>query len=238
MTARKIHSIVPYMRQTLVRKRLLPCPSSSNHSFSTAPGRDIDISNQPNLALDFFGEPVTFAASVSNQKVVMEALDAWILAVITKGRSCIGGGAEQGLEAAGNHSVAMTWSRLLVQARHASMVQCATVAPLLVQAGTGYMHHVDELLQSVPLRRLGMDGKGCLSLHKMAQQAVTQVDDARLEARERYHLQALEYLLQDDHETALQVYLALLRECPGDLLGVSLALDATHTTGDKESALR
>ena len=59
-----------------------------------------------------------------------------------------------------------------------------------------------------------------------------------LSPRERWHLHALDQLLQNNHRQAMGAYLRLLEFFPGDLLGLSLALDVAYTLGDAQLALR
>jgi hypothetical protein len=59
-----------------------------------------------------------------------------------------------------------------------------------------------------------------------------------LTPRERWHLHALNQLLNDNHRLAMGAYLRLLELYPGDLLGLSLALDVAYTLGDTSAALR
>lgn len=59
-----------------------------------------------------------------------------------------------------------------------------------------------------------------------------------LTPRERWHLHALYQLLNNNHREAIGAYLRLLELYPGDLLGLSLALDVAYTLGDSSAALR
>ena len=59
-----------------------------------------------------------------------------------------------------------------------------------------------------------------------------------LTPRERWHLHALHQLLQNNHRDAMGAYLRLLELYPGDVLGLSLALDVAHALGDSNAALR
>jgi hypothetical protein len=59
-----------------------------------------------------------------------------------------------------------------------------------------------------------------------------------LTPRERWHLHALHQLLNNNHREAMGAYLRLLELYPGDLLGLSLALDVAYTLGDSSAALR
>ncbi|KAL3777922.1 hypothetical protein ACHAW5_009686 [Stephanodiscus triporus] len=57
-----------------------------------------------------------------------------------------------------------------------------------------------------------------------------------LTPRERWHLHALQQLLQNNHRDAMGAYLRLLELYPGDLLGLSLALDVAYALGDSPTA--
>ena len=59
-----------------------------------------------------------------------------------------------------------------------------------------------------------------------------------LTPRERWHLHALHQLLQNNHRDAMGAYLRLLELYPGDVLGLSLALDVAYALGDSNAALR
>lgn len=119
------------------------------------------------------------------------------------------------------------------------MLAVVAVAPLLAQAGVAYVKHLDTLLIKA---NPGARGLPKMSLMEIAETAVSCLDDDdkknALEERERLHLQALQCLLDDEHQTALVSLLKVLRSCPGDLLALSLAMDLAFTVGDKASALR
>jgi hypothetical protein len=59
-----------------------------------------------------------------------------------------------------------------------------------------------------------------------------------LTPRERWHLHAMYQLLLNKHRNAMGAYLRLLELYPGDLLGLSLALDVAYALGDSNAALR
>lgn len=212
-----------------------------------------DDTNKPHtivlqMELDFFGEPVTFLhrdkSSISN---AMAAMDSFLLCVVSKGKTCTGGGEEGGLEAKSAHSAAITWAEAL---RHASvwnqdendntsksapMLAVVVVAPVLAQAGLVYVKHLDALLLQTKSR---VEGLPPLQMHSMAITAVRRKYDTNLNHRERLHLAALDCLLQNEFPTALAIYLRILRSCPGDALAMSLAMDLSFTLGDKDAALR
>lgn len=195
--------------------------------------------------LDFFGEPTTFRRgplkSVSN---AMASYDGFLLCVVSKGRSCFGGGDEHGLETQSSHSVALAWAEAL---RHASvwnqrdeekacpMMAVITVAPVLIQAGMAYVKNVDHLLkQTRPIAK----GMPDIQMHEMVETAVQQKDDPVWNDRERRHLQALEHLIDCRYDQAMLCYLRILRLCPGDALALSFAMDLAQIIGDKQAALR
>lgn len=195
--------------------------------------------------LDFFGEPTTFRAGplqhVSN---AMAAYDGFLLCVVSKGKTCFGGGDEHGLETQSSHSVALAWAEAL---RHASvwnqpneeksspMMAVVTVAPVLIQAGMAYVKNLDNLLkQTRPIAK----GMPDIQMYEMVETAVRQKDDTAWNDRERRHLQALEYLLSRQYDQALLCYLRILRVCPGDVLALSFAMDLSQIIGDKAAALR
>ena len=70
----------------------------------------------------------------------------------------------------------------------------------------------------------------------IARAAVANKDEPHLHQRERWHLQALECLLRHEHKRALLILLKILRNCPGDVLALSLAMDIAHVLGDKDAA--
>lgn len=235
------------------------------------------------LETDFFGEPVTFLGvpqrrdrdsndddddsydgSSSSSTITanaMAALDGFLLGAVSKGRTCVGGGSEGGLEAQGSHSVALAWAEALRHAavwnhqtplqhskidhdstiqppqhhRSAPMLVVVTVAPVLVQTGVAYVRHLDALLEHA---KPGAPGLPTIQMLQLAENAAALKDDPHLHWRERLHLEALHELLQQRHATALTVYLKILEQCPGDALAMSQAMDLCWVLGDKASALR
>jgi hypothetical protein len=205
------------------------------------------------MELDFFGEPVTFLdgdkTSTSN---AMAALDGFLLCVVSKGKTCTGGGDEGGLEIKSAHSAALVWADVLrhaavwnppppsassVDFKSAPMLVVVAVASVLAQAGLPYVKHLDALLKHTKAR---IPGLPCLQMYDLAM-TVTNLDDAikqQLNQREQLHLMALQYLLQNEYPTALATYLRILRMCPGDALAMSLGMDLCSTLGDTQSALR
>jgi len=209
---------------------------------------------------DFFGEPVTFLGcdprfdKIAN---AMAAMDGFLLAAVSKGRSCIGGGMEHGVEVKGSHSVALSWSEALKFAtfwnlpndinkdndqnepdtnslvKAAPMLAVVAVAPLLVQSGVTYVKHLDSLLVQTKAISPGLPPVQILA---MAQCAVDQGQNNYLDDRERMHIKTLELLLKDQHRLALVNVLKILRQCPGDVLALSLAMDLAHGLGDRQAA--
>jgi hypothetical protein len=197
---------------------------------------------------DFFGEATTFRSGPLNHVTnAMAAYDGFLLCVVSKGRTTFGGGDEHGLETKSSHSVALAWAEAL---RHASvwnqndderscpMMVVVTVVPILLQAGISYVRHVDHLLRQT---RNIAPGLPDVQLMDMVETVVAQKDEAGWNDRERRHLQALAYLTEGQgnsgYERALLTYLRLLRECPGDALALSFAMDLSQIVGDKTAAL-
>lgn len=274
--------------------------SSSGATVRGGSGGEKEVFDNPyrqqgtrNLQLDFFGEPVTFlacagpsmAAKVDDRVVsnAMAAYDGHLLSVVSKGRTCVGGGEEHGLDVKSMHAASLGWSELLRYAaawndaddvvrvvkpdggRSASsgeggesrseeeeqrisapMLAAVAVSPVLAHAGVAYLRHLDALLANNKIgaknkskknsgRRAGVP---TIQLYEIASSAVSYKDDERLNIRERLHLRALDCLLRDQHSTALVYLLRLLRQCPGDALGLSLAMDVAQAVGDRDSALR
>jgi hypothetical protein len=104
---------------------------SQQHS-SSMPSSSIDTTfSHSTLQLDYFGEPVTFlrqdskdtsASSSSlphlNMTNAMASLDGFVMAIVSRGQTCRGGGSEDGVEMKSAHSVAMAWAECF---RHAAM---------------------------------------------------------------------------------------------------------------------
>jgi len=115
------------------------------------------------------------------------------------------------------------------------MYAVATVAPVLAQAGVGYVKKLDSLLKHVKPAAPGMP---IISMHTMTVTAAACKDDKSLDDRERRHLEALHFLLRQDHISALNTYLRILRMCPGDVLALVQAMDRAHVLGDRQAAFR
>ena len=198
----------------------------------------VDEERPHQLQFDFFGEPVTFLGEKYDKVTeAMAANDGFLLAVVSKGLTCTGGGAEAGLAVQGAHAVALAWSEALRFAAvgSAPMLGVVTTAPLLAQAGTSYTKHLDALLEHT---RPVAPGLPKLSFMGLAQSSIQSMDDPLLNERERMHLQALDLLLREQHSTALRIYHRILRLCPGDALALSLAMDVAQVVGDRTMAAR
>lgn len=137
------------------------------------------------------------------------------------------------------------------------MLVVAAVAPVVAQGGRHYLHRIDKLLSTTR----EFTSISPPSMWTMANNAVS-FRDATLPSnindysntdpdtysrpslqhlltpRERWHMHALHQLLHNNHRLAMSAYLRLLELFPGDLLGLSLALDVAYTLGDSNAALR
>jgi hypothetical protein len=226
-------------------RRAFSARGSSHDSLDDATRLSKDV----HLELDFFGEPVSFVGlspedTTSN---AMAAMDGFLLCAVSKGKTCTSGGEEGGLEIKSAHSAAIAWAEALRHAavwnqagettnRSAPMLAVVAVAPVLAQAGVAYVKHLDTLLKQAKSRAPGLPP---IQMYDMAVTAASHKDDTRrINQRERMHLKALDYLLQNEYPTALTIYLKILRSCPGDALALSLAMDLALTLGDKQAALR
>ncbi|GKY97570.1 hypothetical protein MPSEU_000715300 [Mayamaea pseudoterrestris] len=235
-----------FPRLSSSKRRLLEISRRQFSSQVRDTSRD-PVSHQ--IQLDFFGEPVTFlsASSTDHTTNAMAALDGFLLAVVSKGKTCTDGGEEAGLHIKSIHSAAVSWAELLRHAttwsgepsvangKAAPLLAHVAVAPILAGAGVAYVKHLDSLLSHA---KPAAPGLPVIQMIDLAASAVARKDDDCLNRRERLHLEALEALLQDDHSTALAIILRILRLCPGDTLALSLAMDLSQTTGDKDAALR
>jgi len=227
------------------------------------------------LETDFFGEPVTFLGltrrdddnpqpddnknNTAPTTNAMAALNGFLLAAVSKGRTCIGGGLEAGLEVRAAHAVALEWAEVLRHAavwngapepedgdddtaaatkKSAPMLACVAVAPLLAQTGKAYVKHLDTLLAHAAPGAPGLPDR--IQFEQIATAAAAAKDDPHLQLRERLHLRALDCLWNHnaDGATALALYLQILASFPGDALAMSQALDLALVRGDKEAALR
>ncbi len=214
---------------------------------------------------DFFGEPITFFLKEENNHhnqnsnksmkkpfVCEEALisyDTFIIQYITKGKSSDDGGDEFGISAKAAHSTAITWSDLfkhILKSCHqdksnngdgshdwkceAPMLVCAAISPILAFGGSSYLKLLDESYAKSMSPSFTTMTKAATSYLE------NQNELDKLSDRERYHLHTLKYLLEDNHPMALSSLRKLLELCPGDALGLSLALDIASVIGDKQNA--
>lgn len=215
---------------------------------------------------DFFGEPITFFLKEENNNhhpnsnksikkpfVCEEALisyDTFIIQYITKGKSSDDGGDEFGISAKAAHSTAIPWSDLFKNllkscyqdktnngdgSNHwkceAPMLACAAISPILALGGSSYLKLLDESYAKSMSPSFTIMSKAATSYLENQNEIVDKLSD-----RERYHLHALKYLLEDNHPMALSSLRKLLELCPGDALGLSLALDIASVIGDKQNA--
>lgn len=192
---------------------------------------------------------------LDNVAKAVESFDGMALCIASRGASNLQTGNDgDGPDAKAMHSSAMTWSELLCcasewnnhgQRTAAPMLAVAAVGPVLAQGGQAYVHRIDKLLGATRCS----PGKTPPSLWKIANYATSFRDafatasdnnvtssSPLLTPRERFHLHALYQLLQDNHRCAMGAYLRLLELYPGDLLGLSLALDVAYSLGDGEAA--
>jgi hypothetical protein len=248
------------------RRRIGSCSIIRNNArtFSSASVEDETSDNQRRnhvepiykMEVDFFGEPVSFFVSDSadiSPKVmgnVMGALNGGLLAAISKGLSCTHGGDEAGLEMKSTHASAVIWTELLRFAavwnqgsnsnsnQLSSLLSCPmlaviAVAPILVNTGIAYVRHIDTLLKHTKRAAPGLPP---VQMYDIATNAAKCRNNKGLDPREKLHLQALHLLLKGDYQTALLVYLSILKSCPGDVLALSLLMDLSQTLGDKTIA--
>ncbi|KAL7525107.1 hypothetical protein ACHAWF_001214, partial [Thalassiosira exigua] len=167
-------------------------------------------------------------------------------------------------EARASHASAQAWAEVLRErgasraATLAPMLAVASAAPVLAQGGICYLRRIGKFLEATVV-----EGAPSPSLQRLDERVVSFRDavlipsapaeivgdadrgglgvpaaSAPPDPRERWHLHALHRLLRDDHRSAMDAYLRLLESHPGDLLGLSLALDVAHALGDADAALR
>lgn len=305
--ARSIQGILPLSQPKRCLSSSAYSGASRNESFDDALAA---LPPDAQLQFDFFGEPITFLGLQADDRTAnaMVALDGFLLAIASKGRTCTGGGTEQGLEMQSAHASAIQWAELLRHAKvwntvendqeenevnaadadkktkdtekddnendteadtsnetsndnqhqhqhqqqqqrqkgsqskkkspnrkFSPMLAVAAIAPVMAQAGPGYVSFLDKLLKHGDSLVPGM---GPLQMMPLAEAAVQRKDDRLLNERERDHIHALDLMMQYNHETALLTYLRILRKCPGDILALSLAIDLASMLGDKDAALR
>lgn len=174
---------------------------------------------------DFFGEPISFLENPSPDAI--EKFNAYLVSVVSKGKSASNGGDEAGIAVKAAHANAIVWADLLKRASSSPMMMAASVTPLVAQAGTAYLHIVDKLLVHVGV-----------SLRRVAEAAIKHKDHPDLSTRELLHLSVLDHLLRNERAEALSVLLKLLQQCPGDAYALSLAIDIASVEGNKDAAMR
>lgn len=139
------------------------------------------------------------------------------------------------------------------------MLVVAAVAPVVAQGGSHYLRRIDKLLSTtressnVPPPSMWTMANHAVSfrdatistsksiMESSSFDSVTDSDNSihhLLTPRERWHMHALHQLLHNNHQAAMGAYLRLLELFPGDLLGLSLALDVAFALGDSNAALR
>jgi len=140
----------------------------------------------------------------------------------------------------------------------APMLAVAAVAPVVAQNGRHYLRRIDKWLartvneatgnsppnlwtmacHAVSLRDCFVSPDTTNAQNMTTSEILSTSSVPLLTARERWHLHALYQLLHNNHREAMGAYLRLLELYPGDLLGLSLAMDVAFTLGDARSALR
>ena len=205
---------------------------------------------------DFFGEPITFINikeddtannknSNDDRQLLCQRHDEFMLGVLSRGKSCSGGGGDEGIEVQSAHSLAMVYAPFLIHLSSSEKVNSngnaprlvvSAVMPMLVNAGLEYVKKVDLLFRessvTPDVQMLSM-AKDTLSLLKQQGSA-----DAvkMLTPPELLHLEALECMLNDQPRDALKKLLVLLTRSPGDAFAIHCALELAYTLGDISSA--
>lgn len=192
---------------------------------------------------------------------IMSSFDNMCLCIISKGSANIHNGNDgEGPEVRAWHASAMAWADLFTHASQwnhghkdgsitaAPMLAVAAVAPVVAQGGIHYLHQIDGLLSDssslVDMARYAASFRDVFVSNDNNNMISPENDSTIatsvpiLSPRERWHLHALHQLLQNNHQQAMGAYLRLLELYPGDLLGLSLALDVAYTLGDADLALR
>ena len=213
--------------------------------------------------IDFFGEPITFFLEDEKESIqnnnnnksklfsheeALISYDAFILQYITKGKASNDGGDEFGISAKAAHSTAIPWSDLILHLLRscyevdgeggkrsrwlcrAPMLACATISPILALGGSSYLKLLDESYVK------SMTPSFTTMAHAAVSCLTNEIQYSYLTEREKYHLRTLGFLLDNDYTNALSSLRKLLNICPGDALGLSLAMDIAYVTGDKENA--
>ncbi len=135
------------------------------------------------------------------------------------------------------------------------MLVVAAVAPVVAQGGCHYLHRIDKQLSTTrdsnyenppsmwTMANYAVSFRDATLLSNTIESSNSNADSDTsvhhlLTPRERWHLHALHQLLHNNHRLAMGAYLRLLELFPGDLLGLSLALDVAYALGDSDAALR
>lgn len=191
--------------------------------------------------MDFFGEPISFLKHESSSIMPTETLlafDAHLIQIISKGRAYNDGGDEFGIRIKAAHSSAITWADLIrhclrwterdadgVLKSHSPMLIVAAFSPLLTNSGVSYLKKIDTDDLNLEFSFVELIG-AAVAMRKC---------DALL-ARERNHLQALHYLMNNEPDKALATLCKLLEQCPGDALALSLIMDLSYYLSDNAAA--
>lgn len=125
-----------------------------NQDIKDISRQTVDSAESSRQEFDFFGEPVTFRKLTTNHRTsnVMAAIDGFLLCAVSKGKTCVFGGDEGGLEAKSAHAAAIAWSEALRYATiwnmrtSVPMISVVVTAPIIAQTGLGYVKHLDSLL--------------------------------------------------------------------------------------------
>ena len=231
------------------------------HSSQTQQ-QDIDVQ------FDFFSEPITFLSSPNcdlpqgqhspTNEASVEALDTFIINVLTRGKSSKDGGNAEGVMAKAAHSTGIVWADII---RHlasncrlvtdgglrtegemsqdqriklicdAPMMAAVAFSPLLAQTGPAYLVHLSNTIST-------SNSKFKADLYKIAKAAASQRNNKDLSYREQMHLTALSHLLESNPHAALNALLILLETSPGDLFAYALALDLSQLVCQPHQAER
>lgn len=191
--------------------------------------------------MDFFGEPLTFLKHESTSASTTETLlafDAHLIQIISKGRAYNDGGDEFGISIKAAHSSAIVWADLIRHClqwtkrdttgaliSYSPMLTVAAFSPLLANSGVSYLKEIDA-------KYFELD----VSFLEVIEAAVKRRSCDSLLIRERKHLQALQYLMNNERDKALATLCRLLEECPGDALALSLIMDLAYVLSDNAAA--
>jgi tetratricopeptide (TPR) repeat protein len=199
------------------------------------------IPHNSSICMDFFGEPISFlkheSSSITPTETVL-AFDAHLIQIVSKGRAYNNGGDEFGIRIKAAHSSAITWADLIrhclrwterdaggVLKTHSPMLIVAAFSPLLTNSGVSYLKKIDTEDFDLEFSFVEVIGAAVVMRHF----------DALL-ARERNHLQALQYLMNNEPDKALATLCKLLEKCPGDALALSLIMDLSYYLTDNAAA--